>query len=410
MMYVSIFTKMFTLKFFNMKRLFFIFFFYIMLINIYCQTISPPNDDKNWNTTSIFLNDEFKFFDSSKWMKLNSSYQWGQEIFQTSKVQIDPTGTGTLNLVMNKVLQSDGSYKYYSGGITTGNHVMQSGFNYPFGYYEIRYQLPYGKGLWPAFWLFGSDPYCDYCYSSEHPNGERRSEEIDILENPDMGGPSDRPNWGVDNYLGYNWHYTYSDCSMYHKSDNNYPYEGLFPAEIELPGTNMSNTFHTIALEWLPGIMVFYFDNIPIVEVLYENMIPHCNRKEILITHQVQSNFFVDEQGNQNYNNWGPDCDGKTTPNTATFSIDYIRVFELENDDDDIDEIIENQSDLSNFTYSLKKSITINQGSNVVVPANESISLRAVENITINGDFEVPLGCGFIAIVHDSPPPLGPSY
>lgn len=363
-----------------------------------------PNGDLNWNTTTLCLNDEFTTFDSNTWVKLTTpEYQWGQEVFQPSKVVIDatggPTNSGVLNLNMEKV-GSNGIYTYYSGGITTGNHAAQRGFNYPFGYYEISAKLPYGKGLWPAFWIFGSDPYGLLC------DNVRRTEEIDIMENPDMGEPSSQPDWG-DDYLGYNWHYQYPlpPCTLvYHKSDNGS--NGLFPAEYNLPGSNMTTSYHKFALEWLPGIMVFYFDDEPLVEALYQDMIPQDNRKEVLLTHQVQKNFF-----GTSYNIYGPDSDGKVTPNTATFSIDYVRVFELKNTPAEIINVsINSQSELNTFNYSLKKSITIGSSGGMAVFSGEKKTLRATDGIVLNGDFEVALGGTFTAVVHNSPPPRGPAY
>ena len=163
-----------------------------LLVGVLVSSISlsqppAPNGDLNWNTTTLCLNDEFTVFDSNTWVKMTTpNYQWGQEIFQASRVVIDatggPTNSGVLNLNMQKS-GPPGAYTYYTGGITTANYAAQRGFNYPFGYYEISAKLPFGKGLWPAFWLFGSDPYGLLC----QPGDVRRLEEIDIMENPDMG-------------------------------------------------------------------------------------------------------------------------------------------------------------------------------------------------------------------------------
>jgi hypothetical protein len=60
--------------------------------------------------------------------------------------------------------------RYTSGAITT-----KDSFSTTYGYFEIRAQMPAGKGLWPAFWLMPAD-------KSPTP-------ELDIME---MTG--DRPN------------------------------------------------------------------------------------------------------------------------------------------------------------------------------------------------------------------------
>jgi hypothetical protein len=369
--------------------------------------LPAPNGDMNWNSAAPCLYDEFQTFNSSLWVKLTTpGYQWGQEVFLPGLVQVNasggPTSSGVLNLVMQKVVVN-GTFVYYSGGITSGNHSSQppSGFNYPFGYYEISARLPFGKGLWPAFWIFGADPYGLPCPSGGPQGDIRRLEEIDIMENPDMGGPSSQPNWGDgDDYIGYNWHYQrpYAPCSIYHKSGDDLG--GLFPEEIELANANLSTTYNKFAVEWLPGIMVFYFNGEPIVEALYLDVIPQDNRKEIFLTHQVGT-------GNSAY---CPDCDGKVTPPTAAFSIDYIRVLELHDEPVNIvDVIIPNQSALLSYNYCLRRNIVVGSGP-IVIQSGQRVALRATEGIVLDGNFEVAVGASFTGMVHDAPPPRGPAW
>jgi len=68
-------------------------------------------------------------------------------------------------------LADDVSTPYVSGMLETAGGKTGEPFVTPFfqkfGYWEIRAQLPHGKGLWPAFWLIG---------------GRNNEYEIDIME------------------------------------------------------------------------------------------------------------------------------------------------------------------------------------------------------------------------------------
>jgi beta-glucanase (GH16 family) len=71
-----------------------------------------------------------------------------------SALGINPfsVSNGILSITANPTPAADlaalGNYKYTSGLITT-----QKSFNQEYGYFEIKAQLPSGKGMWPAFWL-----------------------------------------------------------------------------------------------------------------------------------------------------------------------------------------------------------------------------------------------------------------
>jgi beta-glucanase (GH16 family) len=54
----------------------------------------------------------------------------------------------------NKLKLIDGNkYQFhYTGGL------LWSKKEYQYGYYEIKFKAPEGKGIWPAFWLFGAKP------------------------------------------------------------------------------------------------------------------------------------------------------------------------------------------------------------------------------------------------------------
>lgn len=79
---------------------------------------------------------------------------WGNNELQnytmdTANVSLD--GNGNLIITALRFGQAPG-YSYTSARINTENKV-----EYPYGRFEARIRTPYGPGIWPAFWMLGSD-------------------------------------------------------------------------------------------------------------------------------------------------------------------------------------------------------------------------------------------------------------
>ncbi len=120
----------------------------------------------------------------------------------------------------------DGSRKYTSARIESQGH-----FELKYGRIEARIKLPKGQGIWPAFWMLGSDfdaigwPACG---------------EVDIMEN--VGNEPSRVHGSLHGpgYSGGN------------------PLTGVF----DLPNqARFSDDYHVFAIEWEPQTMRFYVDN-----------------------------------------------------------------------------------------------------------------------------------------------------
>lgn len=116
------------------------------------------------------------------------------------------------------------------GHYTSARLKTQGKFDVQYGYIEARIKLPYGQGIWPAFWMLGSDvgtvgwPNCG---------------EIDILEN-----------------IG-------REPTVIHGSLHGPDYSGGKPltALFTLPdGKQLKDAYHTVALLWEPNLITFYFD------------------------------------------------------------------------------------------------------------------------------------------------------
>jgi hypothetical protein len=66
-----------------------------------------------------------------------------------------------------------------------------------------------------------------------------------------------------------------------------------------------------------------------------------------------------------------------------------------------LNDTISNITDLANYDYAVKKSLLIN--GSVALPNSSITVFRATDEITISGNFEVPLGSELEIITHQCP-------
>lgn len=109
---------------------------------------------------------------------------------------------------------------YTSGAITT-----MGKFDYKYGCFEIRAQVPSGKGLWPAFWML--------------PTSRSRWLEIDVMEI--LGNEPSKV------YMTNHW---------------KGPSGELASAKGSVTQTDFSQGFHTFAVDWEPSEIVWYVDGV----------------------------------------------------------------------------------------------------------------------------------------------------
>ncbi|KAL7549116.1 hypothetical protein ACHAWF_012386 [Thalassiosira exigua] len=123
--------------------------------------------------------------------------------------------------------------------------------------FEARMKLPWGQGIWPAFWMLPTyDAY----------GGWPKSGEIDIMENIGKEGPNTVH--GTVHY-GLDWpQHQYSEAGI------TLPARGSMPSYHPASG-NLNETFHTYAVERLPGVMRWYVDDIMYSSVTKEEMKPY---------------------------------------------------------------------------------------------------------------------------------------
>jgi beta-glucanase (GH16 family) len=168
--------------------------------------------------------------DSNKWVFDVGGDGWGnQELeYYTDRPQNAHLEGGNLViLALSETYKgTDGKARQY----TSARIKTLGKFSQTYGRFEARLKIPYGQGLWPAFWMLGDNidhvqwPACG---------------EIDIMEN-----------------IG-------KEPSLNHGSIHGPGYTGNdgIEAHIELPkGKRLADDFHTYAIEWEPNEIRFYLD------------------------------------------------------------------------------------------------------------------------------------------------------
>jgi beta-glucanase (GH16 family) len=216
--------------------------------------------------------------DQSKW---NPCYPWNnqgctnegnneEEWYLPDEIQVEK-GLLRLRARPNPVQGSNGkSYPYTAGMVSSHDK-----FSTTYGYVEMRAKMPKGKGLWPAFWLL--------------PDTREWPPEIDILEV-----------LGDDiNTLHTTLHYKLEDAPHLASGKANF----LYP-------TDLSAGFHTYAVDWSPGWVVWYFDGREVYRL--GTNVP-AQPMYILANLAVGGNW--------------PGSPDEHTVFPAFFEIDYIRVY-----------------------------------------------------------------------------------
>ncbi len=170
--------------------------------------------------------------DPTKWTYDLGAGGWGNEELETytrlpqnASIVADPLAGDGEALRIQALKGSDGTYT--SARLTTKGKVA-----FKYGWVECRARLPYGQGIWPAFWMLGNNfgkvgwPGCG---------------EMDVMEN--IGKIEDQGRChGTLHGPGFD------------------PDKGL-TAVYKLPkGRLFKDAYHVFALEWTPKLIRFYVD------------------------------------------------------------------------------------------------------------------------------------------------------
>ena len=246
---------------------------------------STPREPGPWE---MVWSDEFEGeagtpIDVEKWAHDVGGHGWGNDQLEYNTDRADNAsldGEGHLALVARK--EDFGDNAYTSARITTRGRLSQE-----YGRFEARIKLPTGQGIWPAFWMLGSNfgevgwPDC-----GEIDIMEFRGQHESIIRNS-IHGPG-------------------------HSGASNVGFEHVSP------GAGLPEGFHTFAVEWEPRHIVWFLDGVKTFEVTPSALPPGgrwvYNHPFFLIMNIAVGGGFV-----------GPPNGNTQFPQTML--VDYVRVY-----------------------------------------------------------------------------------
>ncbi|MEO1030054.1 glycoside hydrolase family 16 protein [Winogradskyella sp.] len=211
-------------------------------IGVVAVSCNPDDTQVVANFNTITMQDEFDVDGAP------DPTVWGYEIGDGTAQGIPGWGNNELQyytdrpenvVVENGMLKITAIQEDFEGSSYTSARILTQGlFEQQYGRFEARIKLPWGKGLWPAFWLLGND-----CAENPWPN----CGEIDIME-----------------YLG-------DDPTVVFGSVHGPGYNGgdSVSKEYRLPDARFDDEFHVFGVEWSPNRINYYVD-----DVLYQSITP----------------------------------------------------------------------------------------------------------------------------------------
>ena len=249
------------------------------------------NDDDSSEFTELVWQDEFDTdgeVDPDNWIfDIGTGAEiglpgWGNNELQyyTDRPENIRVDNGMLHITAREESFENSNY-------TSAKILTRGLFEETYGRYEARIQLPFGQGIWPAFWLLGDDSNGTVIWP--------QIGEIDIME-----------------YRG-------QEPTVIHGSVHGPGYSAgnAVTDTYTLTSGRFDTDFYVFAIEWGPDFIRYYVD-----DVLYNEITPgdvngewvfNDNSFYIIINVAVGGTFV------------GPVS--PTTPFPQTMKVDYVRVY-----------------------------------------------------------------------------------
>lgn len=202
--------------------------------------VNPPPPTGQW---TIVWSDEFDATNgsapsSSNWVLETGGGGWGNNELESYTNRTDNASIQDGNLVITAKKETftgtDGIAREY----TSARMKTQGKVSWKYGKMEARIKIPYGQGIWPAFWMLGDDITTV---------GWPGSGEIDIMEN-----------------IG-------KEPAIVHGTIHGPGYSGAngIGKAYSLSSGAFADDYHVYAIEWEPNVIRWYVDG-----TLYSTLTP----------------------------------------------------------------------------------------------------------------------------------------
>ena len=227
--------------------------------------------------------------------------EWQAYVDSTDNIKVQD---GKLVIKPIKTVDKDGNASYTSGRVNTqGKH------DFKYGYFECRAKVPTGKGYLPAFWMMPTD---ENLYGQWPKCGE-----IDIME---VMGQETNKAYGTIHY-----------GEPHDQSQGTYAVASA---------NNFADSYHTYAVDWEPGKITWYVDGIK-----YHEESDWFSAKSGQGTVAYPAPF--DQPFYMILNlavggSWVGYPDDSTTYDDQQFAIDYVKVYQKDSYDENVEKPIKN--------------------------------------------------------------------
>ncbi|MEJ6792241.1 MAG: glycoside hydrolase family 16 protein [Lacinutrix sp.] len=259
---------------------------FIALLFLTITNCSTDETQTVTNFTNLVMSDEFDAEGAPNSALWNYEIGTGNNGWGNNELQYYTDRTENIKVENGYLLISANKEAYNGSSYTSARITTQGLFEQTHGRFEARIRVPYGKGLWPAFWLLGSD-----CETNIWP----QCGEIDIME-----------------YLGDN-----PDTVFGSVHGPGYSAGEAVTKEYTLENDRFDTGFHVFGIEWTPDYINYYVD-----DALYQQITPadvpgewvFNNPFYIILNLAVGGNF--------------PGAPNSETVFPQTMLVDYVRVYQ----------------------------------------------------------------------------------